>query len=892
MVAAPEYYVQETPDGVSFENTFEKDAAIFFFGGRGTDNGPTGQYLFMKYKALEQNIYIQIYSATDSAEPVAGRDTVLYKDVDIYNDEEWHILVIDLSKLINMPTGDDGEYYIQHFRMDIEGSEFVTLELAYLGIDDSLEDIVEYIKATETDESVKDVCSCPAVLQAPALHNETVHKLACQICGEGQEVVHSGAGCGVWNDELGYYASNTPCAVCGATAYNVGANISVEAENITFWEYGWGTVGAATVTNDGVNAAIFKAHKNLGPASIGHLAINAGANVSGQHFVFRYRIDPEGEETQRTLGFKFGTTASTTTDSVDVTLVADGQWHVVYMDLSELTSYAADDNGQYVVVNDIVLDATSWGNEAFAYIDWFKMYDNVDNMPAEYLAAKVELVKVCDHNNLTVVIEAAVEPTCTVPGKTAVMGCAVCNEYQAGGEEIPAQHKVTVVVEEAVPATCTTPGKTVKMGCENCEYTVGGEEIPAQHKLTVALEEAVAPTCTEAGKTAKIGCSECDYTEGGDEIPAHHATNSWRESDGLSRCAVCDEPVETYLNYLWDRDNLIDMGFANATWTHTVDGVKYTGISNPASQYFNQVIVLEDHPSGLGDSNYFIIKYKVNVGTDLYIALDYTPGHWDWVHERTSIIADGEWHIAVVECLESTIVTLKLYFNSAEGTPTVEVAYAGVASTLDQITALLEAKGDAEGVTLPNPPAPPAGGEDPVDPVPPAGGEEGGEESGEESEDSVSYFWAKEELMNVNVSNVASREETEDGVKFVGAEGTAFTFNQIIFMEDGNPANGNPAYFENVNYFVIKYKVSEGTACDMALDYPYHSEGNWTWLGSLNEGGKGLLVIDGDWHTLITECAGSDPYTCKVYFDAGEVEIAYVGFATTEAQINEYVANN
>ena len=686
-VGAPDYVVTESEEGVRFKNALEKDAPIFFFGGRGADLGATGQYLFMKYKATSQNIYVQIYSATDYAAPTGGRDTVLYKGVDLINDEEWHVLIIDLSKCIDMPTGEDGQYYIQHLRMDVEGSLGVWLELAYVGLTDDLSDIVNYVKATEEDAST--VCPCPSVLQTPAPLNENVHSLACQLCGKGKEVVHSGANCGVWNEDLGYYVSNAPCAACGEI-YNVGANISVEAENITFWEYGWGTVGAATVV-DNTGAAIFKAHKNVGPASIGHLAINAGGSVSGQHFVFRYKIDPVDGETERTLGFKVGTTGGT--DAFDITLLVDGEWHVVYMDFSELESYVASEDGKYVVTNDIVLDATTWANEAFAYIDWFKMYDNVDNIPEEYKAAKVELVKVCDHDNLTVVIEEAVAPTCTEPGKTAVMGCSVCNEYTAGGEEIPAQHDISVVVEEAVAATCTEAGKTVTMGCSACDYTEGGVEIPAQHKLAV-IEEAVAPTCTEAGQTAKVGCSECDYTEGGDEIAAHHATNSWKESDGLSRCAVCGEAVDTYLNYLWDRDNLVDMMFNNVTWEHTVEGVKYTSTPNP-SQYGNNVLVLEDHPSGLADSNYFVLKYKVNVGTDLYIALDYTPGHWDWVHERVEIVADGEWHVIVVECLESTVVTFKMYFNSTDGSnPTIEVAYAGVASTQDQVDALLTAKGD------------------------------------------------------------------------------------------------------------------------------------------------------------------------------------------------------
>ena len=90
-------------------------------------------------------------------------------------------------------------------------------------------------------------------------------------------------------------------------------------------------------------------------------------------------------------------------------------------------------------------------------------------------------------------------------------------------------------------------------------------------------------------------------------------------------------------------------------------------------------------------------------------------------------------------------------------------------------------------------------------------------------------------------------------------------------MEDGDPVA-----LENVNYFVIKYKIAPGTDCDIALDYA--SGGEWQWLGSLNDGGKNLLVADGEWHTLVFHLASRTPYTCKVYFNTGDVEIAYAGF--------------
>ena len=119
----------------------------------------TGQYAVIKYRIpkTDENSpdrlkNFQFFMSTKNERPVDNNESFSYAN--IKQDGEWHVLILDLSKVVQNPAvhfqpNEKGEYVAQYLRIDIINNAVTSnmyVDLAYVGLCDNLEEIYELAK--------------------------------------------------------------------------------------------------------------------------------------------------------------------------------------------------------------------------------------------------------------------------------------------------------------------------------------------------------------------------------------------------------------------------------------------------------------------------------------------------------------------------------------------------------------------------------------------------------------------------------------------------------------------------------------------------------------------------------------------------------------------------
>ena len=179
-------------------------------------------------------------------------------------------------------------------------------------------------------------------------------------------------------------------------------------------------------------------------------------------------------------------------------------------------------------------------------------------------------VQIHVHNH---VVKEYDEATCEKAG-TVVYACACGDRYY---ETIPALEHI-VVIDKAVEPTCTETGLTEGSHCSRC-----GDVLVKQVKVnalghTIVIDKAVAPTCSKTGLTEGKHCSVCSEVLIEQEIVpilehptesiwSYNETHHWHNTtcacnlqkdygehvlDASGNCSICLKPISDTAGVLYD----------------------------------------------------------------------------------------------------------------------------------------------------------------------------------------------------------------------------------------------------------------------------------------------------------------------------------------------------
>ena len=126
----------------------------------------------------------------------------------------------------------------------------------------------------------------------------------------------------------------------------------------------------------------------------------------------------------------------------------------------------------------------------------------------------------CTHKDAVRVGDTA--PTCTEPGYTGDLYCAVCGAFLEKGEQISPEHQ-DLELRNAKEPTCTTNGYSGDVYCSICgTFLEKGITVPASHKIITIND--VEPTCDGEGYTGEQYCEVCGtvFAQGTTEPPLGH----------------------------------------------------------------------------------------------------------------------------------------------------------------------------------------------------------------------------------------------------------------------------------------------------------------------------------------------------------------------------------
>ena len=335
-------------------NGTNKEATLALF--ENADGTLAGRYLVFKYRvpqgsAAKINTW-QFYTSTENVMYDAdGNILIVGQDFNAsapaLSDGSWHVIVMDLASYANrgecFKQDEDGNYYIQYLRFDAFNPEYATdaiIDIAYIGMHDSLDEILEYNKDMNT----------VAYFESSSYfeYRSTLNNEALNLHFDASEL----------NDMIGGYA---------VRFHDVSLSNDRDYIRLT------GSVGSEAIVE------LF--HKN--------------ATATGQYVIIKYRMpkdNPGKIGYWQFYTFTDGEGAASSNayspEGVGTCVIADDEWQVLVIDLEafgKTDSFKKNDAGEYVL-------------KYFRFDFFNSQYGNNVYYDLEYLAFSDSLEDICEYN--------------------------------------------------------------------------------------------------------------------------------------------------------------------------------------------------------------------------------------------------------------------------------------------------------------------------------------------------------------------------------------------------------------------------------------------------------------------------------------------------------------
>lgn len=344
-------------DGVNFvrvvRNGTTKEATLPLF--ENAEGALAGRYLVVKYRVPQgadaKINTLQFYTSTENVMYDAdGNILIVGQDFNAsaptLSDGNWHVIVIDLSSYTNRTNcfkqDEDGNYYIQYLRYDTFNPEYAAdaiVDLAYVGMHDSLEEILEYNKE-----------DMPTV--ALFTNNELEY-----VSTKNNEALN-----------LHFDAAELDAIIERYKNRFHSVTLSEDRSYLTLA----GSVGGEAIIE------IFRGNKK----------------ETGQYFVLKYRIPESGSAPFGYWQFYTNTDNAAASgannyycEGVGTMVIADGEWHVLVVDLAArgLETFAEVD-GKYTA-------------KYFRFDFFNSQFDESVYYDVEYMAFSNSLEDILEYNN-------------------------------------------------------------------------------------------------------------------------------------------------------------------------------------------------------------------------------------------------------------------------------------------------------------------------------------------------------------------------------------------------------------------------------------------------------------------------------------------------------------